>query len=69
MGLGFGFNSTVVLTHDTWSGYLVDAQRYLPNSASRIALLAFINIPVIAIVLNVLRQLVRLRTSLPTHFG
>ncbi|KAH9987308.1 cytochrome P450 [Russula compacta] len=58
MGLGFGFNSTVIPTHDTWSGYLVDAQRFLPNSASRVALLAFINIPVIAIVLNVLRQLV-----------
>ncbi|KAH9994776.1 cytochrome P450 [Russula vinacea] len=37
--------------------YLLEAQRYLPDSASRLALLAFVNIPVIAIVLNVLRQL------------
>ncbi|KAI9511821.1 cytochrome P450 [Russula earlei] len=57
-----GLNSTVFPLHDTWSGYLVEAQRYLPNSTSRFALLAFINIPLIAVVLNVLRQLV-----LPKH--
>ena len=57
--MGFGFNSTVLSAHDAWSGYLSEANKYLPNSTSRFALLAFINIPVIAIVLNVLRQLVR----------
>jgi sterol 14-demethylase len=45
------------------SAYLLEAQRYLPDSAFRLALLAFINIPVIAVVLNVLRQLVRSRAS------
>ena len=58
--MGLGLDST---THHSLSAYLLEAQRYLPDSASRLALLAFVNIPVIAIVLNVLRQLVRPRTS------
>ncbi len=62
--MGFGFNSTVLPAHDAWSGYLAEVHQYLPDSTPRVVLLAFINIPVIAIVLNVLRQLVRLRGSL-----
>ncbi|KAH8994997.1 cytochrome P450 [Lactarius akahatsu] len=56
--MGFSFNSTVLPAHDAWSGYLADAHKFLPDSTLRLALLAFINIPVIVIVLNVLRQLV-----------
>jgi sterol 14-demethylase len=67
--MGFGLNSTLIPVHDNWSGYLVEAQKFLPDSASRVALLTFINIPVIVIVLNVLRQLVRLRSILPTFFA
>jgi hypothetical protein len=59
--MGFGFNSTVLPAHGDWSGYLAEAHKYLPDSTPRLALLAFINIPIIVIVLNVLRQLVRLR--------
>ena len=59
--MGFSFNSTVLPAHDAWSGYLAEAHKYLPDSTPRIALLALINIPIIVIVLNVLRQLVRLR--------
>ena len=59
--MGLSFNSTVLPAHDAWSGYLAEAHKYLPDSRIRIALLAFINIPIIVIVLNVLRQLVRLR--------
>ncbi|KAH9972053.1 cytochrome P450 [Lactifluus volemus] len=47
----FGINSTLnTAADDLWSGYF-------PDSPSRLALLAFINIPLIAIALNVLRQL------------
>lgn len=56
--MGFGFDSTV-------TAYLHEAQRYLPDSGSRLAILVFINIPVIAVVLNVLRQLVRIKPSSP----
>ncbi|KAH9031787.1 cytochrome P450 [Lactarius pseudohatsudake] len=56
--MGFSFNSTVLPAHDAWSGYLADAHKFLPDSTLRLALLAFINIPIIVIVLNVLRQLV-----------
>jgi sterol 14-demethylase len=63
--MGLGFDSTVIPVHHTWLAYLHEAQRYLPDSGSRLALLVFINIPVIAVVLNVLRQLVRLKTSSP----
>jgi hypothetical protein len=64
--LGLSFNSTVIFAHDAWSGYLSEAQRFFPNSASRVALLVFINIPLIVVLLNVLRQLVSSRASLPT---
>jgi len=50
--MGLGFDSTVIPA-------LHEAQKYLPDSGSRLALLVFINIPVIAVALNVLRQLVR----------
>ena len=56
--MGLGLNSTVILNYDTWSNYLSDAQTFLPNSPSRVALLALINIPLIVVFLNVLRQLV-----------
>ncbi len=55
MGLGLGLDSA----HHTWLAHLYEAQRYLPESGSFLALLVFINIPVIAVVLNVLHQLVR----------
>lgn len=61
--MGLGFDSTVFPAHHTWLAYLQEAQRYLPDSRSRLALLVFINIPVIAVILNVLRQLVRLKVS------
>ena len=61
--MGLGFDSTVFSTHHTWFAYLLEAQRYLPDSTFRLALLAFINIPVIVIILNVLRQLVYHRAS------
>ncbi|KAG6862517.1 hypothetical protein C0995_000065 [Termitomyces sp. Mi166 len=40
-------------TFDVWSAYLADAQTYLPQSNSRLILLILVNIPVIAVVLNV----------------
>ena len=64
--MGLGLNSTVILNYDTWSNYLSEAQTFLPNSVSRIALLAFINIPIIAVFLNVLRQLVSPKSSSST---
>jgi sterol 14-demethylase len=66
--MGLGFDSSVIPTQHTWSAYLLEAQSYLPDSPSYLALLAFINIPVIVIVLNVLRQLVRpITSSLAPH--
>jgi hypothetical protein len=59
------FDSTVVSTHHTLLAYLHEARRYLPDSGARLALLVFINIPVLAVVLNALRQLVRLKTASP----
>ncbi|KAG5733202.1 Lanosterol 14-alpha demethylase [Termitomyces sp. T112] len=50
-------------TLDAWSAYLVDAQAYFPQSNSRLIFLTLVNIPVIAIVLNVLWQLVVPRKS------
>ena len=61
--MGLGFDSTVIPTHHTWLTYLHEAQRYLPDSRFRLALLVFVNIPVIVVLLNVIRQLVRLGTS------
>jgi hypothetical protein len=49
------------LSLSSWSTYLSEAQNLLPNSASRLALLALINIPLFAVLLNVLRQLVSSR--------
>lgn len=45
-------------TNPLWSGYLADAQAYLPESNSRLALLILINTPIIAIILNALWQVV-----------
>ncbi|KAI0058678.1 lanosterol 14-alpha-demethylase [Artomyces pyxidatus] len=61
------FNTTTfVPSSDAWSGFLVEAQKIFPTSTARLALLALVNIPVIAIVLNVLRQLILPRDrSLP----
>ena len=56
------FNGTNVFgvpAQDTWTGFIAEAQKYLPQTYSRLALLALINLPIIAIVLNVLRQTVR----------
>jgi hypothetical protein len=59
----FGINSTLITAaDDSWSGYF-------PDSPSRIALLAFINVPLIAIAFNVLRQLVRRIVTLPMFFA
>lgn len=44
---------------EPWTGYLVQAQEQIASaSLSRLALLVVINIPIIAVVLNVLYQLV-----------
>ncbi|TFY80824.1 hypothetical protein EWM64_g3185 [Hericium alpestre] len=59
------FNATTFPPSDAWSGYLAEAQKYLPTSTPRLILLALINIPAIAIVLNVLRQLLPRDKSLP----
>jgi sterol 14-demethylase len=53
------FNASSFAAPEAWSGFVEEAQKYLPQTTSRIALLAFVNIPLIAIILNVLRQLVR----------
>ncbi|EEB97699.1 hypothetical protein MPER_02932, partial [Moniliophthora perniciosa FA553] len=45
--------STIPIVKDLWSGYVAQAQEL---STTRLLLLAAINLPVIAIVLNVLRQ-------------
>ena len=65
--MGLGFDSTVIPAHHTWLAYLHEAQRYLPDSRYRLALLVFINVPVMVVILNVLRQLVRLKTSSRIH--
>ena len=64
--MGLNLNDVVILTDDTWFSYPFDNQKFLPNSTSRVALLAFINIPIIAILLNVLRQLVSSKAPSPT---
>lgn len=63
--MGLGFDSTVIPAHHTWLSHLHEVQRYLPESRTRLALLALINIPLIAVVLNILRQLVRLEAFSP----
>lgn len=45
-------------TSDEWSGYISQAQVHLQNN-QRLLLILLINTPIIAVVLNVLRQLVR----------
>jgi sterol 14-demethylase len=62
--MGSCFDSTVIATHHTWLTYLHEAQRYIPDSKTRLALLVLVNIPVIVVVLNVLRQSVRLKNLL-----
>ncbi|KAA1467603.1 cytochrome P450 [Dentipellis sp. KUC8613] len=51
------FNVTAIPSSDAWSGYLAEAHKHLPTTP-RLILLALVNIPVLAIVLNVLRQLI-----------
>jgi len=59
-------NATVSVS-DAWSGYLAHAQDHLRHN-SRIALILLINAPVLAVLLNVLRQLVStLSTYLPSR--
>ncbi|KDQ59347.1 hypothetical protein JAAARDRAFT_68830 [Jaapia argillacea MUCL 33604] len=44
---------------DAWSGFLAEAQSHIPTTFSpRLILLAFVNVPVIAVLVNVLWQLV-----------
>jgi sterol 14-demethylase len=64
--MGLNLNDVIVLTDDTWFSYPFDNQKFFLNSTSRVALLAFINIPIIAILLNVLRQLVSSKAHSPT---
>lgn len=51
-------NGTIPLS-DAWSGYLAHAQAQLSPLNTKLVLLFFVNVPILAIVLNVLRQLVR----------
>lgn len=53
----FAMNVSTVLPVDGWAGYAAEAHKYLPPP-SRLALLCLINVPLLAVVLNVLRQLV-----------
>ena len=52
------FNLTTPVS-DSWSGYLSHAQDHLLHN-SRLAIILLINVPVFAIIFNVLRQLVGL---------
>ncbi|KAI0043835.1 cytochrome P450 [Auriscalpium vulgare] len=64
--MAFNASSIPFPSSDAWSGFVAEAQKFLPQSNSRLALLAFVNIPVFAIVINVLRQLILPRDrSLP----
>lgn len=47
---------------DSWSGYLAEAKSHL-NENSRLITIVLLNLPVIAIILNVLRQFVRLGST------
>jgi sterol 14-demethylase len=49
-------NATAVPLDDAWNGFLASAEAHLPQSPVRLALLALVNIPILAIVLNVLWQ-------------
>ncbi|KAE9399093.1 lanosterol 14-alpha-demethylase [Gymnopus androsaceus JB14] len=53
----FSMNSTIPITvPDAWSGYLAQAQEI--SLTPTVILLALVNVPLLAIVLNVLRQLI-----------
>lgn len=52
-------NGTVPLS-DAWSGYLANAQAQLVATNTRAILLLLVNIPILAVVVNVMRQLVGL---------
>lgn len=54
----FTMNVTTALPVDGWAGYAAEAQKFFPSS-TRLALLCLINVPVLAVILNVLKQLVR----------
>jgi hypothetical protein len=43
---------------DVWSTYLPDAQAYFPQSNYRLTLLLLVNVPIVAVALNVLWQFV-----------
>jgi hypothetical protein len=66
-------NGTLPLSADAWSGFLAQAKQHVSALDSRTFVLLLINAPVIAIVLNVLRQLVRVletfKVGLQTHNG
>lgn len=65
LSTSFTMNVTAVPPVDGWAGYVAEAQKYLPPP-SRLALLCLINVPIFAVVLNVLRQLVRCYSFVPT---
>ena len=54
---------------EAWQGFVDEAQKYMPSSG-RLALLALVNIPLLAVILNVLRQLVSslLQLFVSVHF-
>ena len=58
----FDYLNAPVPVSDAWSGYLAHAQDHLRHN-SRLALILLINAPVIAILLNVLRQVVSTLSS------
>ena len=51
------WNTSLPLS-DAWSGYLAEAQAQITTLNTRAVLLLLVNIPVLAIAVNVLRQLV-----------
>lgn len=55
-------NVTTALPVDGWAGYAAEAQKHLPPP-TRLALLCLLNVPILAVVLNVLKQLVRARLA------
>ena len=63
-----------VLSSDAWSGYVQQAQAHLP-SQSRLLLLGLVNLPVVIVILNALRQVVsmvifeRMRRSIEHCIG
>ncbi|KAI5116400.1 hypothetical protein M0805_005868 [Coniferiporia weirii] len=51
-------NVSFIPSADAWSGYVQQAQAYLP-STNRLLLLGFINIPTLVVLLNVIWQLIK----------